>query len=290
MAIKAKVNGKNVVYGSIAEAARALGVDASNIGKVLRGLRATAGGISFERTDKAPTTPAAKAAAKAQKKRDARSDLINAVHDRLQDINERYFDAVREERKGYHQLTGKALSFQKAEEIVFSDDPILLKMMSHRNYFGMTQRGGYFISDRKLREFSDDELKNLLGMLKVEEKQYTRVAEANPKVSNAAQLALLFNTGKKQIHKYKDVLPILFNLVHLAKMDSFFRYSDVQENLYYLLEKNASPEDVEKFVDLLFEAYEGNDDTARDQILFEMEQYSKDPAFRDEYHEHHKYD
>lgn len=283
MAVKAKVNGQTVIYSTIAEASRALGVDASNIRKVLKGQRKTAGKIPFEWSDKAPTTPEGKAAVKAAKRRDARSNLIDAVHDRLKDINERYFDAIREERRAYKQQTGKTLSHAEAQARVFESDPVLQKMVSHRNYFGSGKMGGYKIGERELRRYSDDELKNLISMLKVEEAQYTKIAEEAPKVSNAAQLALLFNTGKKQINKYKSVLPILFNLVHLAKMDSFFRYSEVQENLYYLIEKNATPEDVEKFVDMLYAAYEGNDESERDRILYEMEQYAKDPKYRDEF-------
>lgn len=288
MAVKAKVNGQTVIYSSIAEASRALGVDASNIRKVLVGQRKTAGKIGFEWSDKATTTPEGKAAVKAAKRRDARSDLIDAVHDRLKDINERYFDALREERRAHKQQTGKPLDAAAAQEKVFAEDPILQKMISHRNYFGSGKKGGYLINEQQLRKYSDDELKNLLSMLKVEESQYTKIAESKPTVSNAAQLALLFNTGKRQIHKYKSVLPILFNLVHLAKMDSFFRYSEVQENLYYLLEKNAKPEDVEKFVDLLYDAYEGNDEDERDRILFEMDQYAKDPNYRKQFREEYK--
>ena len=285
MAVKAKVNGQTVIYNSIAEASRALGVDASNIRKVLVGQRKTAGNIAFEWSDKAPTTPEGKAAVKAAKKRDARSDLLDTIHDRLKDINERYFDALREERRAYKRVTGAALDPAAAQRNVFAADPILQKMMSHRNYFGSGKKGGYVLSESALRKYSDDELKNLLSMLKVEEAQYTRVAEASPKVTNAAQLALIFNATKRRMHKYKQVLPILFNLVHLAKMDSFFRYSDTQEKLYYLIEKNASPEEVEKFVDQLYSAYEGNDEDERDRILHEMDQYAKDPKYKDNYKE-----
>lgn len=285
MTVKAKVNGQTVIYSSIAEASRALGVDASNIRKVLEGQRKTAGKIAFEWSDKAPTTPEGKAAVKAAKKRGARSDLLDAVHDRLKDINERYFDALREERRAHKRATGAALDPAAAQRNVFAADPTLQKMMSHRNYFGSGKKGGYVLSESALRKYSDDELKNLLSMLKVEEAQYTRVAEAAPKVTNAAQLALIFNATKRRMHKYKQVLPILFNLVHLAKMVSFFQYSDTQEKLYYLIEKNASPEEVEKFVDQLYSAYEGNDDDERDRILHEMDQYAKDPKYKDNYKE-----
>lgn len=43
------------IYGTIAEAARAAGVDASNIGKNLRGARKSAGGYVFQRVAQAPT-------------------------------------------------------------------------------------------------------------------------------------------------------------------------------------------------------------------------------------------
>lgn len=262
--IKAKdSSGKTHIYASIAEAAKALHVDASNIGKVLRGARSTAGGWSFTRTSEAPTTRAGRAAVREKKISAGRRKLLNIVHDRLKEINVRFRNAKKEG--------------------VYASDPVLVKMMTHTDYFGVTKTGGYNISMQNLKKYDDTELNSLLQVLKTEEKTYVKLAEREADVQNAAAIAATFGISIDQVNGYEDILPALFDLLHLAKIDEFFRYADIQRSLYQAMQADATADELQDWIDAIYEAYWGNDIDALGSIVLTMQQYGQDDEFVDPY-------
>lgn len=252
-------SGKSRIYAGIAEAAKALGVDASNIGKVLRGLRQTVGGVHFERTNERPTTKAGRSKVKKQKAASKRKRLLDSVHDTLKELNQRYQNAKKEGQ--------------------LATDPILQHMMQHTQYFGGKKSGEYKISMEHLLQFNDRELQNLLNMLHYQEGKYAKQAEEGVGSQSTAGLAAIFGISMKQATEYKDIIPLIFDLYHLAKTDVFFRYDDVVESTRYVLKEGAPPEDVEKWIDQIYSAYLGNDTDALADILNDMQEYGKDPEY-----------
>lgn len=255
--------GKVHIYATIAEAARALDIDSSNIGKVLRGRRPTAGGYTFQRTEERPTTRAGRKTVREKRERTERKQILSRVHDTLKELNVRYRNAVKEG--------------------VFTSDPVLSKMMSYSDYFGSTKTGGYNISVANLKQFSTSELQNLMKMLKRDERQYIRIAERDEDIKNAAAIAATFGITINQVNAYEDVLPALFDLLHLAKIDNFFRYSDVQVSLYQAMQSNASPEELQNFIDQIYSAYMGNDTNSLESIINQLDQYGENDEFSDFY-------
>lgn len=256
-------SGKSIIYASAAEAAKALKVDPSNISKVLRGVRPTAGGYKFVKTLERPTTAAGRRTVKQKKESAERKELVQAVHDRLKILNEKFRTAKKEN--------------------VLETDKILQKQMSHAAYFGQTKTGGYNISIANLKKYSSDELQNLLGMLDREQKKYTRQQTQKQKVESMADVAALFGISENQIKKYDYILPALFDLLHLAKIDEFFRYSEIQAAIWDIMQKDVDPEQLEKYIDTIYESYLGNRTDDLDSILYAMDQYAKDPAYVDPY-------
>lgn len=257
--IKALINGKTRIYSSIAEAARALQIDASNIGKVLRGKRPTAGGFKFLYTLEAPTTRAGKAARKSQIERAAHREAVHTVHDTLKELNQRYRNALKEK--------------------VYNDDPVLKKLMSHTDYFGATKTGGYNISSSNLNKFTTSELQNLLKVLGSEERKYVKIAEKKKRGHGKAELAAILGISQKQVDEYDDLIPAAFELMRLDKEDKFFRYSQVRDALFETMQAGVEHEQLESFIDSLFEAYLGNNTAALDDILDQM--LNVDDEYRD---------
>ena len=256
-------SGKVRIFSTITEAAKALEIDSSNIGKVVRGKRASAGGFKFEVTEERPTTRAGRKAVKQKKERAERKQLLQAVHDRLKEINVRFRNAKKEG--------------------VLASDPVLTKMMTYADYFGAGKTGGYNISISNLSQYSSVELENLMRMLNRDEKKYVKIAEREADTKNAASIAATFGISVNEVNKYKDILPVLFDLLHLAKIDNFFRYADVQVALYQVMQSGASADELQEFIDQIYEAYWGNDLDALDNIVLAMQMYGQDEEYIDEY-------
>ncbi len=253
--------GKRQIFGTAAEAAKALNLDASNISKVLRGKRSKVGGFSFQWTDELPTTKLGRELRRSVKVRNYHKELVGQVHDKLKDINQRYRNAVKEK--------------------VLDRDPVLKQIMKHADYFGTTKTGLYDISLKNLKQFSDEELKNLLLTIRSEEKRYISIAENKRKPLSAAQAAAIFGTSENVIKDYEDLLPAIFDLMHLAREDENLKYSDTQEVIFEWLQEGKDREQFEEYLDSLYEAYSGNDLSAYSLILELMK--SVDPEYKEPY-------
>ena len=121
--VKAYVGETPRIFESIAAASRALKIDAANIRKVLTGSRTRAGGISFIYTMERPKSSRLRALLRETEAVKEHKTAVQAVHNRLSEINQRYTNAK------------KAGTLQ--------DDPVLQKLMSHTDYFGQVRGGKY---------------------------------------------------------------------------------------------------------------------------------------------------
>lgn len=247
-AVKAMdANGNIQIFDTIAEAARSLKIDASNIRKVLVGSRKRAGKYSFSYTSETPTTKIGKKTRKTREEAAARREVISKVHDRLKELNVRYRNAVK---------SG-----------TYKGDPIMQQMMAHTDYFGATKTGGFNISRSNLNKFSKKELENLLYSLEREEDKYKKLAEKKGRGMSDAALAALFGITEKQVKEYRDTIPALFDLLHLIKEDSDLKYKDVQTTIFDSLQSGIDSESVEDFLESIRGAYEGNDTDSLETIL-----------------------
>lgn len=253
---------ENKVFNSVAEAARALGVDASNINKVVKGKRASAGGyhfIGFEQNadierarsryeEALREKTKEKVLTKAERK--ARTNLIEKVHDRLVDVNKRFRNAKRAD--------------------LYKLDPVLQKMMAHTDYFGTNKLGGYDTSKSNLRTYTTEELNNLLNMLSTEQGEYAKnIYDNMSKHRNIATYALQFGISVPQAERYYYIYPVLFELLNVAKQNTEYKISDpvIYAEIYDAIQGEADPEELLDFILDLKNTYNGNTSGDLDTVL-----------------------
>lgn len=256
----------NQVFDSISAAAKAVGVDPSNARKVVIGKRASVGGYHFARVDrytKATVEQARENVAKTilgkQKKRvisAVKSRLVNAVHDIFVDVNKRARNA--------------------ASEGLLSKDPVLQKMLEHRDYWGTNKTGGYLTDKAHLRKFSETELKNVIELISREKQEYIDVYYSS-KNRNIASYAKQFGLTNKQMEKYWYVLPTLYEMFGLAKQKTELEYRDIKDEISDIMqageglpEEGEESEDSTDLLDYIIDLknfYQGNTKETLDDLL-----------------------
>lgn len=245
----------NQIFDSIAAAARAVGVDASNARKVLRGKRQSAGGYHFAEVSGQAgiDTAAANVQQRARHKAKRRildkhhRNLVDAVHDRLVDVNKR----ARNARK----------------EGLLESDKTLQKMLSHTDFYGGNKTGGYQTSKTHLRQFDAAELKNLLEMLGKEQREYAENVY-NSKTRNLASYAAQFGISEQDAKKYYHIFPAIFELFKAAKQQELYNYETiVTSEIYDAMQGDADPDDLLDYVLDLTNVYKGNTTDDLESIL-----------------------
>lgn len=248
------------VYDSIAAAARAVGVDKANAGNVVRGKRASAGGYHFARFETNADLERSKSRYQEQLRekqkqkvltaaeRKNRRTLVDSVHDLLVDVNKRARNAKKEG--------------------VYNTDPILQRMMSHADFFGMNKTGGYLTSKTHLREFSNEELQNLASMIERDKGEYAKnIYDRMSRHRNIATYAAQFGISIEQAKKYFNLYPVLFELFSVAKQNTEYNYNDITGELYDAMQGEADPDELLDFILDLKNFYVGNTSEDLDAIM-----------------------
>lgn len=250
----------NKVFDSVAAAARSVGVDASNAAKVIKGKRGSAGGyhfIGFEQRsdlDRAlegykeyiRTREKTKVLTKAE--RNQRRNLIDNVHDLLVDVNKRMRNAKKEG--------------------LFDTDPVLQKMTSYTDYYGMNKTGGYDTTKANLRTFTNQELQNLADMIERDKGQYAQdVYDRMSRHRNIATYAAQFGITVPEAKKYFNLYPVLFELFAAAKQGTEYNYNEIEGELYDAMQGDATEDQLLDFILDLKSTYQGNTQQSLDDIL-----------------------
>ena len=245
----------NKMYDTIAEAARAVGVDPANARKVVRGLRASAGGFHFAEISSAEQKAAAVRAVevapvdRARKRLEAqrKRKLVEAVHDIMVDINKRARNAKKEN--------------------MLDTDPIMQQLLAHADRYGYNKTGGYQTSRTHLRELTVTELENFIELTERTKKEYAdRLYDPENAKRNLASLALQFGVNEEQMKNYWHVLPAIFEMFRQANVAQW-QYQDIEDEIYDAIQAGADPEDLRDYVLDLTNFYKGNTREDLDDIL-----------------------
>lgn len=242
----------NQSFESTAAAAQMLGIDASNIAKVLKGKRKSAGGYSFirnpsymqikelqkqqESIQAAEGIKPGKAAVKVRQSREAaqlRRDTLDKVHKQLVVLNK--------------QLKAK----KKAG--VYDADEDFKKLMSHANYFGFNKQGGYNTALANLRKFSTEELQNLLTMISDEQKA---AVKDDATTRNLASFALQFGVTDNEFKKYLHLTPLIMEIFSLAH--GVDNYDVTRDTIYDAVQEGRDPAQLQAFLLDAKKALQGN--------------------------------
>lgn len=212
------------IYPSAAAASSALGVDASNIGKVLRGQRQSAGGYNFVKVD--PTIK----------------------QDKLQDINEALDTSLSEQQKR-RQAKRRQRSRQRVQETATRAERIahnkaarelrqtlveankLLKEYEKRglsgisgvvpelerlkDIIGQNKRGDFNADLKHLKGFTEHELESLRDAIT---RQMNRKGFKDLEAQEGRKVAIAFQLGLQveELEQYTKLLPTLWNVLDLA--------------------------------------------------------------------------
>lgn len=249
------------MYDTIAAAARAVGVDAANVRKVVRGIgkRSSVGGFHFaevsspaqiqaarERVAAQPVDKARARAERAQKRK-----LVEAVHDIMVDINKRARNAKKEN--------------------MLATDPILQRLLQHASFYGYNKTGGYQTSRQHLREFTSEQLQNLVDLVEKAKKDYADYLY-NPEGAhrNLASIAAQFAIPQEDLKKYWHVIPAIFELFRQANTGEWDYENikkDLKSDIILAMQGDATPTDLRDFVLDLTNYYKGNEAANLDELL-----------------------
>lgn len=243
----------NRMYDSIAEAARALGVDPSNARKAALGKRPSVGGYHLAAVTNAAEITAARdrvEALPADRERDKierarKRKLVEAVHDIMIDVNKRARNAKREK----------------------VEDPILQRLLEHADYYGSNKTGGYQTSRQHLRQLSAEELENFVELTEKTKREYADYLY-NPESAsrNLASIAAQFGTNEEQMKKYWHIIPAIFEMFRQANVAEW-KYNDIAAEIYDAVQADADPDDLRDYVIDLTNYYRGNRKEDLDAIL-----------------------
>lgn len=211
------------IYPSITKAAKALGVDPSNIGKVLRGARKSAGGFNFVRVDPATSAKTLQdisealdtSLSKAQKSRQAKARRRNrgrisaAERAALQAHNQAARDlsgVLKEANKIMREYDKRGLS---------GISSVIPELEALKGIIGANKRGGFLTDPKELTRFSKDKLEQLKDRItqQLNRKNFRDINEAEQrKMGVAYQLGL----SSEELDEYAELLPTLWNVLQLA--------------------------------------------------------------------------
>lgn len=198
-------------YGSISEASRALGVDSSNISKVLRGTRKTAGGYHFEKTDAKP---------------DPRQKLRKQIREEVRKANKIIKDAREQGRENF------------VDEVTELDD------------FGadmLGQTGDNLIDENStvIDDMDEEELQQLLDKLREHvQKAQEGIKHADERLQEYADL---FGVSTNEMAQYEQMIPEINRTIDRAKGNG--EGSDVFYKLQELIQQGVSPEALQSLLD-----------------------------------------
>lgn len=248
------------IYPSAEAAGKALGVDPSNIGKVLRGSRLSAGGYNFVRVtpDVSPAslqfinealetqlTPA-------KKKRQAQRRKETQEKKRARD-KERTAAA-----KALHESLVEAnkILAQYKKQKLDAISGVIPELENLKNVVGINKKGGFNTSLKNLGKFDKKQLEAIKKSL---DAQMNRKGFKNLEDAKKKKQAIAFQMGvsSEELDKYADVLPLLWQLLEVsrkAQKDTSdpVAYKGVQD----AMQANVDPEELKTTLKNIINEYE----------------------------------
>lgn len=220
------------VYPSISEASRALGVDSSNIGKVLRGARISAGGYSFVRVD-AGASP------------ELLQDIDEALHEQTTQKQRERMRKTRQKNEGRlspaeraRRKEKKAAAKELHDVLVGANRAIqelkkqgvagysyaVTELENLKSLIGRTKTGAFDTSIKNLMDLTIGEIRGAIAAAKAQAERLKKTEPDKLKKRRAA-VAFQFGVSIQELEKYDDVLPILWDLLEIARAQQGIDYS-----------------------------------------------------------------
>lgn len=199
-------------YRNISEASKALGVDASNISKVIKGSRRTAGGYHFEKTTEEDNK---------------RRKILKQVREEIRKANNIIKKARKDQRENF------------VDEVADLDD-------FGGDVIGSTQDNLIDDSSETLEDMESDELEQLDKKLKENiEAAEKGLEKANDRLQEYADL---FGISSPEMAKYEPLIPDINRTLDRAR-DKNGLGSDVYEFIRDQIQNNVDPDELRDLLD-----------------------------------------
>lgn len=253
------------IYPSITAASKALGVDASNIGKVVRGARTSAGGYNFQRVDPGADPSLLRDIDEAlinqstpkQRERMARTRKKN--EGRLSPEERQRRKEKRESAQRLHNVlvkANRAITELQKQGVADISDPVT-NLENIKAIIGTNKIGGFDTSIKNLMDLNIDIEKTIAEV----EHEISRIERTPADKLKKRRAAVAFQLGitEEELEPYEDVLPILWQLLALARKQQEKGYSlSLYDAVVDAVNIAKKPEDLQRILEETLKEYRGS--------------------------------
>lgn len=257
------------IYPSISAASKALGVDASNIGKVVRGARVSAGGYNFQRVD-----PSADARLLQDINEALREQSTPKQRERMRRTREKNVRRLspeerqrrKEKRAAAQELhkvlvgANKAIKELEKKGVAGLSDAVT-ELENLKSIIGRTKSGAFDTSLKNLTKLNAGEINAAINAAKKQAERLEKTDAENLKKRRAA-VALQFGVSQEELEKYDDALPVLWELLALARQQQGNGYDrSLYDAVVDAVQYGDDAEDLKNTLEKIKEEYQsGMDD------------------------------
>lgn len=254
------------IYPSIAAASAALGVDASNIGKAVRGSRKSAGGYNFVAVtaDIAPDTlkwinqAVEQSLSPRQKQRQAKRRKQGFGR-----LSAEEKAAAKSRAKAARELQGvvreaNKLLEQYRKQGLDSISGVVPELEKLKDIIGRNRKGGFNAGAKNLSQFTEREVRALTEAL---QRQLNRKGFKDLEAAESKKQAVAYQLGlgsPAELDNYTDVLPSLWHVLELARTTQAKGYDRSLYNaVSEAMQAGYDPEELKAVLDQMAEEHEG---------------------------------
>lgn len=261
------------IYPSIAAASKALGVDASNIGKVVRGARVSAGGYNFQCVD-----PSADPSLLRDIDEALREQSTPKQRERMEKTRKKNEGRLspeerqrrKEKRASVQRLHNALVTANKAirelqkQGVADISDPVT-QLENIKAIVGTNKIGGFDTSIKNLMDLNID-IEATIAAVEIQTERMKKTPAEKLKKKRAA-VAFQLGVSEEELDKYNDALPLLWQLLALARQQQEKGYSvSLYDAVVDAVQFAKDPEELQRILEETLKEYRGRleDETGED--------------------------
>lgn len=263
------------IYPSLSAAASALGVDASNIGKVIRGSRKSAGGYNFvpvdpgiapatlrDITEALDTSLSERQRARQEKSRKAGFKRLSKEEQAAAKARARATSkAAKELSRSLVEANKLMKEYQKRGLDAISG--VIPELEALKSIIGKNKRGGFQASQKELQKFSKEQLEALKRRIdqQLNRKSFKDIESAEKK---KAAVAYQLGISSEELDAYSDILPTLWQVLHLAGSMGV-GYDPMYQDVLDAFQASVDPEEMRDILEEIKKEHEDLIESFEDQ-------------------------
>lgn len=261
------------IYPTISAASKALGVDASNIGKVLRFERESAGGYNFHYIEPGASIETLRGIDEAMqnqstpKKRERMAKTRKKNEGRLSPEERQRRKEKRESVQRLHNAlvkANKAIAELQKQGVADISDPVT-QLENIKAIVGTNKIGGFDTSIKNLMNLNID-IEATIAAVEIQTERMEKTPAEKLKKKRAA-VAFQLGVSEEELDKYNDALPLLWQLLALARQQQEKGYSvSLYDAVVDAVQFAKDPAELQRILEETLKEYRGRleDETGED--------------------------